>query len=499
MNTSTIQESSTLSRRDFVNLATKASASLVTGASGGSTTGITPMRNSRKSYEDAGTLAAKQAANTSEKPKIEQYRTHATSLPKLSIIALTRCGFGSTPEEIAEFENMGVTDEERLSNWLDKQLNPDSIADADCDARIQAAGFTTPGKSLRQAWTEHGRSGDSSTRRRPVEELERLNFLRAAHSKKQLFEVLVDFWHNHFNIYGWATYIEAVFMNWDEQVIRKHALGNFREFLEDMTKHTAMLYYLDNYTNTSAGFNENFAREFFELHSMGAENYYGVIPRDEVPTYSDGTPRGYVDADVYDAAECFTGWTVNDSGDFGNYGDFMYRNDRHSQGEKRILQTVIPAFGGESDGYKVMDLVANHPGTARYVCRKLCRRLIMDNPPESLVSQIADVFMAKKDEPDQLKQVVRAVIMSDEFRNTFGEKVKRPYEIAVSAFRATNAQWPFSMEISDTTRMLDYLQSAGQGLFRHPTPDGFSDNKENWLSTNPIMSIWRFMINAVED
>jgi uncharacterized protein (DUF1800 family) len=174
-----------------------------------------------------------------------------------------------------------VTDEERLSNWLDKQLNPESIADADCDARIQAAGFTTPGKSLQQAWTDHRQSGSSNTRRQPVEELERLNFLRAAHSKKQLFEVLVDFWHNHFNVYGWCSYIDSVFMNWDEQVIRKNALGNFREFLEDMTKHTAMLYYLDNYTNTSAGFNENFAREFFELHSMGAENYYGVIPRDE--------------------------------------------------------------------------------------------------------------------------------------------------------------------------------------------------------------------------
>ena len=99
---------------------------------------------------------------------------------------------------------MGVTDEERLSNWLDKQLNRESIADADCDARIQAAGFTTPGKSLQQAWTDHRQSGSSNTRRQPVEELERLNFLRAAHSKKQLFEVLVDFWHNHFNVYGWV-------------------------------------------------------------------------------------------------------------------------------------------------------------------------------------------------------------------------------------------------------------------------------------------------------
>ena len=148
------------------------------------------MRDSKKSFEDAGTQAAMQAASATELPNIDEYRTHAASLPKLSVIALTRCGFGPTPEAIADFESMGVTDEERLSNWLDKQLNPDSIADADCDARIQAAGFTTPGKTLRQAWQQYA-DASSNTRRQPVVELERLNFMRAAHSNKQLFEVLV--------------------------------------------------------------------------------------------------------------------------------------------------------------------------------------------------------------------------------------------------------------------------------------------------------------------
>lgn len=499
MSNSTTTESAPLSRRDFVNLATKASASFVTGGSGSEAIAVTPMRSSQRSYEDAGTLAAKQAAEASGAPRIEDYRKHATSLPKLSVIVLNRLGFGPTPESIAEFESMGATDNDRLSNWLDKQLNPDSIADADCDARIQAAGFTTIDKPLRQAWTDHRKSGDNNVRYQPVRELERLNFLRAAHSNKQLLEVLVDFWHNHFNVYGWDSYLASVFMSWDKEVIRKNALGNFRVFLEDMTKHTAMLYYLDNYTNTIAGFNENFARELFELHSMGAENYYGVISRDEVPTFVDGTPRGYVDADVYDAAECFTGWTINDRGETGDFGDFIFRNENHSKGEKRILKHVIPAFGEESDGQTVLDLVAYHPGTARHIARKLCRRLIMDNPPEGLVSRIAEVFMENKDEPDQLKTVVRAVVMSEEFRSTFGEKVKRPFELAAGAFRATGAQWVFSLENGDASRILDYLENSGQGLFRHPTPDGFSDFKEDWLSTNPVMSMWRFMIQVVEE
>ncbi|MCB1120892.1 MAG: DUF1800 family protein [Verrucomicrobiae bacterium] len=498
MSTST-EQSASLSRREFVTLATKASASTITGNGSGSTSSLTPMRNSQKSYQDAGTLAAMAAASAADSPDIDSYRRHSAGLPKLSVIALTRLGFGPTPADIAEFENMGNTDEERLGNWLDKQLNPESIADADCDARIQAAGFTSPGMTLRESWQEFYRSSDGNYRYTPARELERMNFMRAAFSKKQLLEVLVDFWHNHFNIYAWDSYIASVFMNWDEQVIRKHALGNFREMIEDMTKHTVMLYYLDNYTNTSSGFNENFARELFELHTLGAENYFGVIPRDEVPRFSDGTPRGYVDADVYDAAECFTGWTVNDRGEFGDYGDFLYRNDQHSQGEKRILQQVIPAFGGESDGYKVLDLLANHPGTARHISRKLCRRLIMDNPPETLVSQVAEVFMANREAPDQLKHVVRAICMSDEFRNTFGEKVKRPFEMAVSAFRATGAEWPFGLESSDGNRLFDYLDSTGQGLFNHPTPDGYSDFREDWASTNPIMSVWRLLIYVVEE
>lgn len=498
MKSSITQESPSLSRREFVGLTSKASAKAVVGSSG-SGRSVTPMRSSKKSYEDAGTAAAKMAANAGGIPNIEQYRKQSATLPSLSVIVLNRLGFGSTPEAVAEFEGMGATDEERLSNWLDKQLNPESIPDTDMDARVQAANFTTPGKSLQDAWQQHYRNRDYNVRIQPARELSRLNFMRAAHSKRQLFEVLVDFWHNHFNVYAWDSYIAAVFMNWDENVIRKHALGNFREMIEEMTKHTAMLYYLDNYTNTAAGFNENFARELFELHTMGAENYYGVIPRDEVPTYADGTPRGYVDADVYDAAECFTGWTVNSNEDFGDYGDFLFRNENHSQGEKRILKQVIPAYGGESDGYKVMDIIASHPGTARHIARKLCRRLIMDHPPEGLVSDIADVFLANKDEPDQLKRVIRAVCMSDEFRSTFGEKVKRPYEMAVSAFRSTGAEWPWDMESSDSGRILDYLSNAGQGMFRHPTPDGYSDYKEDWLSTNPMMSIWRLVLYAVDD
>ncbi len=494
-------EINNLSRRNFVGLASKASAKYATGVSTPEVRTISPMQRSDRSFDGAGTLAAKEIQSQLQRPNIDEYRQRAGDiLPKLSTIVFNRLAYGPTEAEISAFELLGDTDEERLEAWVDTQLDPDSVDDADCNSRIAATGFLTTGYDLEYAWSEYRRGGDYSYRRLPMDELEHLTFLRAAHSKKQLFEVLTEFWHNHFNIYGWSGNIESVFMHWDEQVIRKNVLGNFRQFIEDVGRHPAMLYYLDNYTNTSAGFNENYARELFELHTMGSENYYGVTDRDSIPTYNDGTPRGYVDADVYDAAECFTGWTVDDSSYYGDdKGTFIYRNENHSQGEKRILKDVIPAFGAEQDGVDVYDRLAVHPGTARYISRKLCRRLIMDHPPESLVKKVADVFLANTDAPDQLLKVAKAVIMSEEFRTTWGEKVKRPYEVAVSAFRATGSAWDFDPQFRDTQRLMDYMSSAGQRLFAHPTPDGYSDFKENWVSTNPLMSDWRLILYVVEE
>jgi len=182
MNSSTTAQSGSLTRRDFLGLASKASANVVAGGSSSSRT-VTPMRNSSKSYEDAATIAAKAEASGGGTPNIEEYRKQSASIPKLSVIVLNRLWFGPTPEEVAEFENMGATDEDRLSNWLDKQLNPESIPDADLEAKIQAANFSTPGKSLQDAWQQHYRNRDYNVRLQPARELERMNFMRAAHSK----------------------------------------------------------------------------------------------------------------------------------------------------------------------------------------------------------------------------------------------------------------------------------------------------------------------------
>ena len=220
---------------------------------------------------------------------------------------------------------LGSTEEERLNNYIEQQLNPENINDSELQARISTAGFTTINKSLKQMWVDHfvNNGGDYTVRILPFLETERLTFLRAVYSKRQLVEVLADFWQNHFNIYGLDYSAAPVFMHHDRDIIRPHLLGNFREFLEAVTKSTAMLTYLDNYANSNAGPNENHARELFELHTLGSKHYLGVGRQDQVPKDSVGRPIGYVDDDVYEAARCLTGWTIRNQLD--RSGNWQHR------------------------------------------------------------------------------------------------------------------------------------------------------------------------------
>ncbi len=409
----------------------------------------------------------------------------APDLPPLAVIALNRMAFGPRPGDIAAFQALGSTDDARLQAYVDQQLNPDSIDDSLCDAKLAEAGFETLNKPLTQLWADHIKNNDQgwSYRMLPVKETEQATFIKAIYSKRQLVEVLADFWHNHFNVYGWDSWSGPTWVHYDRDVIRANMLGNFRQMLGAVAKSPAMLYYLDAESNTAAGPNENFARELFELHSMGAENYLGVVAsRSEVPLDSEGRPVGYIDKDVYQSTECFTGWRVNH-----DTGQFEFVDSEHSRYEKIVLNTEIPDFLGLQDGEIVLDLVASHPGTARHICRKLCRRLVMDDPPESLVQAAADVFLAQKDAPDQLKQVVRTILLSDEFRTTWGEKIKRPFEFAVSALRASNADFTF------TNSFRWYFGNMGQRLFSWHPPDGYPDLKEDWSSTMPMLQRWRFI------
>jgi uncharacterized protein (DUF1800 family) len=417
----------------------------------------------------------------------------STVLPPLGVIALNRMGFGPRPGDLEAFEALGTSDSARLEAYIEQQLNPDSIDDSEVVARLAAGKFTTLNKTREQLWVDHhvgppgGPEPDGTKRLEPFWETERSTFIRAIYSRRQLASVLTDFWHNHFNVFG-ADYWSAPFwVHYDRDIIRAHILGNFRHFLETVAKSFPMMLYLDGYGNAVAGPNENFARELFELHGLGAENYLGVRRQDEVPFDSERRPVGYVDDDVYESTRAFTGWGI----DF-NTGEFRYYSERHDRFQKYVLGRFLRADQAPlKDATDVLDLVAAHPGTARFICRKLCRRLIADDPPQRVVTEAAAVFLAQKDAPDQIKQVVRTILRSPEFRTTWGQRVKRPFEFAVSAFRATGTELSFELYHQPSEYFMSLYAQAGQALFRWTTPDGYPDTREKWLGSNPFVGRWR--------
>lgn len=412
-------------------------------------------------------------------------------LPALEIIALNRMAFGPRAGDLSDFRKLGDTDEERLQAYVNQQINPASIDDGDCEAILAAQSFTTLGKSLAQLWQDHAiKDGISySERLLPATEIEKAAFLKAAYSKRQLQEVLADFWHNHFNIYAWDRWEASTFVHYDRDVIRANLFGNFFTMLEAVSHSPAMLYYLDNNSNSGGNPNENYARELFELHTMGAENYFGVHALEigpdgsfihPAPSDENGRPLLYVDADVYGATTCFTGWQVD-----RETGQFYFNAPDHFPYQKFVLGQAIPDSQGIKDGYDVLHLLAEHTGTARYISRKLCRRLVSDNPPESLVERAAAVFLAERDAPDQLKSVVKAILLSEEFRTTWGEKIKRPFEYTVSIVRAAG------IDFVPHDHFFWRYDEMGQPLFGWRPPNGYPDLKEDWSSTMPMLQRWR--------
>lgn len=426
------------------------------------------------------------------------------AVPPLGVIAYNRMAFG--PRTEADVQRMLTMDRAGFEAFVEEQLNPAQIDDSALDARLQAAGYRTLNKTLEQLWLDHSVNRNSppadfteggwNWRNLPATEIERVTFLRAVYSNRQLQEVLFDFWFNHFNVLANrnGSYAAMTLVSYDRDAIRQHMFGNFRQMLEATATSPAMLEYLDNYINSAAGPNENYAREIFELHTLGAENYFGSGRQESVPGYPDA-PIGYVDGDVYEATRAFTGWTVaNGRDDRPDTGQFVIHEPWHDRFRKQVLGQVLqPNQSPLQDGRTVMDLLAAHPGTARFICRKLCRRLIADNPPESVVARAAGVFLAYKDAPDQLQRVYRFILLSPEFAATWGAKIKRPFEVAVSAIRALRAEF-----LPDNTFIFDYNQS-GQQLFAWPPPTGYPDTYEYWGSTMPMLHRWRLVNTLVEE
>lgn len=422
-------------------------------------------------------------------------------------LVLDRLSYGSIPQELDAFLASGGDSEARLSAWLDQQLNWHKLPDSDAESRVGAGGYATLSKSTAQLWADHVRGGMTSWPQRynPLTETEEARFIRAVYSRRQLYEMMVEFWHDHFNVYGWEFMTAPVFSAYDRDAIRPFALGNFREMLENVAQSTAMLYYLDNRDNRSGGYNENWARELMELHTLGVDVYVPGANHGGIEIGDDGLALGYSDADVYDVARCFTGWTVRN----GHWqlpqtqaydtGGFLYWSNWHDGGQKFVLGQWIPNLG-QQEARLVMDILARHRATARHICRKLIRRFLTDDPPEALVESAAEVWRINWDQQDQIARVLRHILTVTTLTGSAGMKVRRPFEMVVAFLRKTGAnfaprRWTGWQPYGE---FFNRFTLTGHASFNWPAPDGYPDTAVRWLSASPMGQTWRLLSRMPE-
>jgi hypothetical protein len=300
--------------------------------------------------------------------------------------------------------------------------------------------------------------------------------LRARTSPAQLYERVVEFWSDHFNIA--AQDLEPEVVDWQRTVIRRYAFTKFRTMLQATAKHVAMLYYLDNAFSNKDHPNENYARELMELHTLGVGS-------------------GYSEMDVKEIARVFTGWTA----DYGDYTGFIFDPELHDTGNKMVLGTQITGatgMAGMQEGVQVLNLLANDPRTHRFVLKKLCIRFISDafaNPaPGSPQADFLDSLVVVWQSTDgDIKAILRAILLSDMFQQAPLQKLRRPLDFFVAALRASTTGFPHYDDLEYQTELLDQVP-YGWG-----PPNGYPDVAAAWATTSGLLARWAVAQTVTND
>lgn len=418
-------------------------------------------------------------------------------IKQMAYSILKRLSFGPTPSSLETFKQMG------LEAYLEEQLHPDPKEDQillkklaqfrfdDAEPAYKGKGFEYLDAPAPKLWKLLEKENDA-LHALPSAEVFMVTCLRAAYSKWQLQERLVQFWHNHFNVSIETSEQVAVSFPLYDKVMRTHCLGNFRDFLEAVAQSPSMLFYLNNATSRASPANENFARELLELHTLGKKRYWNDRYEHwkEVPGATTGLAEGYIDDDVYEAARAFTGWTIADGawtegGDKPNTGEFIYLEAWHDHYQKRILGVEFESHQGPlKDGQQVLDLLAYHEGTAQFVCYKLCQYLVQDAPNEALVAAAVQTWQTQQKAPDQLRQVIRTIVLHASFQTALNQKVKPPFDLFISTVR--QLELPFKPNI----RLRWILNDMGYPIFTWPSPAGYPNQSSYWLNSSMMLRRW---------
>lgn len=409
---------------------------------------------------------------------------------------LNRAAFGPSPADVAEVEKVGV------ENWLTSQLQPG----LDPAVQQRLAQLKTLDLSIAQAFDQYAppkqklkeagidatdeagkrrlmREAKDELPRQLIIELTQARLIRAIESRRQLEEVLVDFWFNHFNVSAEKGRVKWMVTSYERDAIRPFVFGKFRDLLGATAKHPAMLVYLDNWQSVRDGFelkrkkredlddddeapklprglNENYARELMELHTLGVD-------------------AGYSQNDVREAARALTGWSLVAQPTKPDFGSFIFRRPAHDEGSKFVFSLKLPAGGGQGDGEALLDFLARHPATAKHIAFKLCQRFVSDAPPPALVERIAARFTATDGD---LRAVTQAIFDAPEFWSSVDVKTKTPLEFVASSIRAVGTVTELKPALART------LDGMGQPLYRCTPPTGFAENASAWVSAGALVA-----------
>ncbi len=501
-------------------------------------------------------------------PEKFPYREAGLTRQHAAAILLDRFTFGPKPGEVDQVVKMG------LERWFDSQLQGNLKDDKLNEVLKQyptlsmtedqiLQEFPNPGKVIKQAKAEgvipdsiNGfnnltfrkeikKFAEENGYKLPQEMIQTLfsqKILRAVYSRNQLRELMTDFWFNHFNVSLTTGQTRDYILSYENDAIRKNALGNFRSLLEATAKSPAMLYYLNNAESHAApgkvttaqiarieeqprfrfmygnvtqnvnlmlrarmknaayfrnkisgaqkkiGINENYGRELMELHTLGVNG-------------------GYTQRDVIEVARCFTGWTVMPRGKnlekllshedqlkklgFVFDGQFLFRANQHDAEQKIVLGHIIRAGGGMNDGEEVLNILAYSPATAKHISLEIAQKFVSDKPPQSLVNKMSQAFLETHGD---IKSVLRTIVESPEFWVTAKShsKIKSPLELAVSAVRALNA------DVFNPLPLAYWIARMGEPLYSYLAPTGYPDNAKAWINTGSLLNRMNFGLMLAE-
>jgi uncharacterized protein (DUF1800 family) len=394
---------------------------------------------------------------------------------------LNRLAFGPRPGDIERVMNMGI------DSYIDQQLHPETIpmppelserlAKLSAGEMPQADLITTYRKVIKAAMEDGtgGAPGGGLAMRNALYKKMAVRFgeqrlIPAIESPRQLEEVMVDFWFNHFNVVAGKGLDHVLIGDYEQKAIRPHVMGRFRDLLGATAKHPAMLFYLDNWLSASstaragvpgtrktvAGLNENYARELMELHTLGVDG-------------------GYTQADVTTLARMLTGWSF-DPRQAENDDSFRFFPRLHDYGDKVWLGKAVPV-SGLAEGEWALDVLASSPATAHRVSYELAQYFVADDPSPELVDLLAQRFLATD---GNIRSVLETLFMSQEFRAHIGEKLKTPYQYVISVVRAAG------LEVNNVRPLLAAMNRMGMPLYGCQSPDGYKNTEDVWLNPDAL-------------